>query len=77
MAGYVTAVLAFVRAKQAVSVIFLIMNCLQFHFILLLFDSSKSLFLEMCLVRNTIGNLWAIMSHFNALDLVSVALEKW
>ena len=39
-----------------------------FHCIILLFDSSKRLFFEMCLVRSTIANLCPIMSHSNALD---------
>ena len=48
MAGYVTAVLAFVRAEprgQETSIFFLESDILRFHTILLFFDSTKHFFL--------------------------------
>ena len=51
-------------------------DLLQFHCILLLFDSSQHLFLLLCLVRSTVANLYPIMSHFSALDFGECRSEE-
>ena len=79
MSGYVTAILAFVhaelRAREASSFCDFgkITSC---YLILLLIDSSKHLFFEMCLVRSTIANLCPIMIHFDALDFSECRSEE-
>ena len=77
MAGYVTAVLAFVRAEhhgqgQAVSVT----SC-DFTPFYSFLTQPNIFFFEMCLVRSTIiAKLCPDMFHFDALDF-SVALKNW
>ena len=55
---------------------FLKNDLLWFHCMLLLFDSSKHLFFEMCLVRSTLTILYPIMSHFSALDFGECRSEE-
>ena len=68
MAGYVTAVLAVVRAELSGRETSNFCDDLRFHPNLLLFDSTKRLFLEIYLVRSTIAKLCPNMIHFGALD---------
>ena len=74
-AGYVTNVLALsvrnsVTGRRAVSVISENFTSCDFtSCILLLFYSSKRVFIKWCfIVRSTIGTLCPIMSHYNDLD---------
>ena len=77
--GYITAILVFVHAERRAREVssfcdFWKTDLLQFHCILLLFYSSKHLFLEMCLIRRT--NLCPIRSHFHALDFSECPSEE-
>ena len=79
--GYVTAILAIVRAelraREASSFCdFWKMTSCNFTFIFLFFDSMKRLFFEMCLVRSTLANLCPTMIHFNALDFNECRSEE-
>ena len=73
MAGYVTAVLAFVRAelcdRETISFwdFWKVTPCDLNPFLLIL-DSTKRLFVEMCLIRSTIAKLCPNMIHFHDLD---------
>ena len=74
-AGYVTAVLAIVRAelhaREASSFCDFWNITLRFH----LFYSNICFF-EMCLIRRTIANLCPIIKHCNALDCSECRSEK-
>ena len=47
---------------------FFLIDLLRFHRIYLLFDWSKLLFFEMCLLRINLPNLCPNMNHFDAVD---------
>ena len=55
---------------------FLKNDLLQFHLILLFFDSIKRLFFKICLIRSTIANLCPIMVYFNTLDFNECRSEE-
>ena len=55
---------------------FLKTDLLWFNPILLLFDSTKHLYLEMCLVRSTIAKLCQNTIHFDALDFSECCSEE-
>ena len=55
---------------------FLKNDLLRFRLIFLFLDSSKHLFLEMCLVRSIIVNLRPIMIHVNALEFNGCRSEE-
>ena len=77
MPCYVTSVLAFVRAKLCGRDLwFLKSDLLRFHPILVLFDLTKRLFFQMCLVRSTIAKLCPNMIHFDALDFSECRSEE-
>ena len=81
MVSYVTAVLAFVRAElfgRGTSIFcdFGKSDLLWFHPILLLFDSTKHLFIEMYLVRSTIAKLCPNIIHFSVLDFSECRSEE-
>ena len=81
MAGYVTPIPASVSgelpAHEASTFCDSLRNgLLQYHPIFLLFDSSKPLFLDTCLIRITIANLCPNMTHFDAQDFSWCCLEE-
>ena len=81
MAGYVSAALAFVRAEVCAWEVssfcdILINDLFQFHCSVHLFGSSKRLFFEMCLVRDTIAKLCPNMIHFDDLEFSKCCSEK-
>ena len=81
MAGYVTTMLAIVRAELRAREVssfcdFLQMTSCDFTLFYSFFYSSKCLFFEMCLVRSTIASLCPIMSHFNAFDFSEHCSEE-